>query len=250
MGTTTGIEWTDATVNFWSGCEKVSEGCKYCYMYREKDRWGKDPREVIRAKESGIKTILRSLTKPSRIFTCSFSDFFIDKADEWRAWAWKIIKEHPEHQWQILTKRPERILQCLPKDWGEGYENVWLGVSVENQNNVGRILELQTIPAKIKFISAEPLLGALDLKDKQLLTGIDWVIIGGESGNDTGLYQYRACQLEWISNLVGQCESMGVNVFVKQLGTYLGKKIEGSDRHGRNSEAWGEYIQRKEFPKV
>lgn len=114
MGSTTKIEWADATVNFWMGCKKVSAGCKNCYMFRDLGRWGKDGGLVSKVKPSTIKSILRKLDKPSRIFTCSFSDFFIEEADAWRSEAWATIKSHPQHTWLILTKRAQRINECLP----------------------------------------------------------------------------------------------------------------------------------------
>ena len=107
------ISWTGPTWNPWTGCEKVGPLCKHCYMYREKDRKGLDPSTVVR---SSNKTFNKPLSwrNPELIFTCSWSDFFIDKADEWREGAWSVIRNTPQHVYQILTKRPERINQCLP----------------------------------------------------------------------------------------------------------------------------------------
>src|SRR5689334_23079211 len=161
MGERTNIGWTDATWNPWHGCKKVSPGCKHCYMYRDKERYGQDPTKVVRS-----KTKFRDPFKWAdgrMVFTCSWSDWFIEEADAWRPEAWEIIKATPHHTYQILTKRPERIAGHLPPDWGRGYPNVWLGVSVENQDYVERILRLLAEPAAVHFISAEPLLGPLNL---------------------------------------------------------------------------------------
>lgn len=256
MSQKTNIQWTDATVNFWTGCKKVSAGCKYCYMYRDKERYGKDPSEVVLVSDKTIMGTLRKLTIPSKIFTCSWSDFFIEEADRWRDKAWKIIKDHPQHQWQILTKRPERIRQCLPDDWGDGYENVWLGVTVENQLSANdRIWQLIDAPAKVKFISVEPLLEEVDLWLDKCLTGnlledkIDWVIVGGESGNDAGKYLYRPCKVEWMELIVQQCDSANIPVFVKQMGTHLAKELNMSDRHGGKIEEFPERLKIRQFPK-
>jgi len=115
----TNIQWTDSTVNFWTGCKKVSEGCKYCYMYRIKDRQGKIGSFVKRVSDYSFYEPL-SWEEPMLIFTCSMSDFFIEEADPWRKDAWDVIRKTPQHKWQILTKRPERIKDCLPDDWGNG----------------------------------------------------------------------------------------------------------------------------------
>lgn len=147
------IQWTNATVNFWTGCKKVSPGCKFCYMYRDKERYGLDPTQVARTADKTFYAALK-WKEPKLIFTCSWSDFFIEEADDaWRADAWQVIRQTPQHTWQILTKRPERIAACLPVDWGEGYPNVWLGVSVENAANFDkRVPILNGIPAHVRFI--------------------------------------------------------------------------------------------------
>src|SRR5690349_7168633 len=123
MADKTKIQWADSTVNFWHGCHKVSEGCKFCYMFRDKQRYGQDPEIVVRAKAASFDKALH-WKDPRRIFTCSWSDFFIEDADAWRADAWEIIRHTPQPTWLILTKRPERIAECLPPDWGAGYKNV------------------------------------------------------------------------------------------------------------------------------
>lgn len=231
----TNIQWTDETVNFWMGCKKVSAGCKLCYMYRDMDRYGKNGSVVVPVQEKTNLNKLRKLAPGSKIFTCSWSDFFIEEADPWRARAWDIIRAHPQFIWQILTKRPERIKQCLPDDWGDGYPNVWLGVSVENQEAADeRIPILIDIPAVVRFLSCEPLLEFVDLFNygqNKWYKSIHWVIVGGESGNDVGKYTYRPCDLNWIKDIVFNCERYNVPVFVKQLGTHLSKELHLKDRH-------------------
>ena len=247
MGSTSKIQWTEASWNPWHGCKKVSEGCKYCYMYRDKERWKKDPKEVLRSKNN-FKTPL-SWEGMKLIFTCSWSDFFIEEADQWRDEAWEIIKKTPWHTYQILTKRPERIKECLPNDWGvNGYMNVWIGISAENQEVYDeRIPILKSIPARVRFLSLEPLIGRITLGD---LYGIDWVIVGGESGNNTGKYRFRPCQMSWIHIIVSDCILAGTPVFVKQLGTHLSQQLGLSDRHGGNIEEFPDGFKIREMPEV
>ena len=243
------IQWTDATVNFWTGCKKVSEGCKFCYMYRDKERYKQDPKTVLRTSN---KTFYAALhwTEPKRIFTCSWSDFFIEEADWWRADAWDVIRQTPHHTWQILTKRPERILDCLPPDWGNGWENVWIGVTVENDETFEPRMELlNNVNAKIRFISFEPLIGRIQMTDerRKMMSGIHWAIIGGESGNDTGKYLYRPCELEWFTHLIKSLPSH-VAVFFKQTGTHLSKRLQLKDRHGGDYDELPPSLQIRQMP--
>lgn len=246
MGENSNIQWTDATWNPWTGCRKVSPGCKFCYMYRGKERFGLDGNQVIRGK-STFKNPLK-WKEPKLIFTCSWSDFFIEDADGWRDEAWDIIRSTPHHTYQILTKRPERIVQCLPPDWGDGYDNVWLGVSAEDQFRYeDRARQLVEIPARVRFISFEPLLGLITLD--QSIFGIHWAIIGGESGNEVGRYRYRPCELDWIYSLVRECQRMDIPVFVKQMGTHLAKELEIDHRHGGDITEWPRSLRIRQFPK-
>ena len=247
------ISWTNNTVNFWTGCTKVSPGCKFCYMHRMYDSKGIDPNKVKRTSDA---TFYQALLwkEPRMIFTCSMSDFFIEEADQWRDDAWDVIRKTPQHKWQILTKRIDRVLDHLPSDWGQGWNNVWLGTSVESQAYINRIDTLSRIPAKIRFVSFEPLLGSIDLcslVESGAISGIHWGIIGGESGNSSGKYQYRPCEIEWIEDLVNQLKSYGIKVFVKQLGTHQARVLGLSDWKGENLKEWPIRLQNikiQEFP--
>lgn len=209
MSERTGIEWTDKTWNPWHGCTKVSPGCAHCYMFRDKKRYGQNPDVVARS-----KTTFRDPLKwkePARVFTCSWSDFFHEAADAWRGDAWAIIRETPHLTYQILTKRAERIAAHLPENWGEGWPNVWLGVSVENQRHAYRAAMLADLPAHLRFVSAEPLLGPVTLG--WWAHAIDWLIVGGESGPDA-----RPMNLEWVRDLRDDCAGSRIAFFLKQLG--------------------------------
>lgn len=250
------IQWCDATINFWVGCIKVSAACLFCYMYRDKARYGKKGNVIQQVSEKTINNTLRGLTEPSRIFTCSWSDFFLKEADQWREAAWDVIRQHPQHQWLILTKRPERIAQCLPPDWGTGWKNVWLGVSIENEQTKHRLLTLHKLKKAdstfITFVSYEPALGELNLlhdeKTAAEFKRLNWMIVGGESGNNVGKYRFRPARMEWFTSMIEQCREAGVKVFVKQLGTHLAKELNLIDRHGGNIDEWDEAIQIREFP--
>jgi protein gp37 len=206
MGERSAIEWTEATWNPWHGCLKISPGCAHCYMYRDKRRYGQEPTVIARSKTA--------FAAPSRwkeakmIFTCSWSDFFIAEADEWRAEAWEIIRATPQHTYQILTKRPERICDHLPSGWP--FQNVWLGVSVENPRFYRRIETLRQIPAHVRFLSLEPLLSSMPYLP---LDGISWVVVGGESGP-----KCRPMRPEWVREIQQQCRKVGAAFFFKQWG--------------------------------
>lgn len=242
MSKETKIQWTDATWNPWTGCKKVSPGCKFCYMYRDKEHYGNDPKAVLKSKTK-FKEPLK-WKEPKRVFTCSWSDFFIDEADVWRNEAWDIIRKTPHLTYQILTKRPERILDNLPSDFSE-FKNVQIGVSIETQNQIGRLEYLKKLNCTT-FASLEPLIGKVVLPEN---SGLDWVIIGGESGNNVGKYQFRPCEMEWIESLVNQCKEMDIPVFVKQLGTFLAKENKLSDRHGGDINEFPNNLQIRQFPK-
>ncbi len=221
MGKKSNISWTDATWNPWRGCRKVSTGCKHCYMFRQQKQYGRDPHTVVRS-----KTTFRDPLKwrePQKVFVCSWSDFFIEEADDgWRAEAWDVMRQAPQHTYILLTKRPERIIECLPGDWSTGWPNVWLGVSVEDQTVADeRIPVLLGVPAAVRWLSCEPLLGPINLGLLGAVPGscpyslvserIHWVVAGGESGPG-----HRPMDMAWARSLRDQCEEGGMPFFFKQ----------------------------------
>lgn len=244
MGRDTGISWTGATWNPWRGCAKVSPGCDNCYMFRDQRRYGRDPETVVRAAPSTFGAPLqweRGLLPGAtfRVFTCSWSDFFIPEADAWREEAWGIMAMTPRITYQLLTKRPGRLIAWAKGDERRGLRphgwlpNVWAGVSVESQKYLprvevlSRLREISPYPA-VLFASCEPLLGPLDLAgpDRTYLLGncgafggdtdgraLDWVIAGGESGPNC-----RKMEAEWARSLRDQCAEAKVPFFFKQVG--------------------------------
>jgi protein gp37 len=244
------IEWCQYTWNPWQGCQKITEGCKFCYMYKQKIQYGQDPKKINRSTDATFYKPIKKWHEPGLVFTCSWSDFFIEEADEWRKEAWQVIKKTPHLTYQVLTKRPERILANLPEDWGDGYPNVWLGVTVENNDTLWRLDELGKIPAHVRFVSAEPLLEELDLSDRMdlLKEKFHQIIIGGESGNETGQYRYRACQIEWMEKLVQVALLTNTAPFVKQLGSSLAKQMGMKSRKGGDYDMFPETLKYREFP--
>ena len=221
MAVKSNISWTDATWNPHFGCKKVSEGCKFCYMHRILEGQKKDGNLIFQSPSEIEKP--KQWKNPKLIFTCSMSDFFIEETDEWRDKYWEVIKETKHHTYLILTKRPERIKDCLPKDWSiENYPNVWLGVTVESNKVINRIHYLEDIECSVKWVSFEPLLSEIYLKDRELSI-INWAVIGGESGNDTGKYLYRKSELSWFLSLMYQLSIKGTPLFFKQFGTWYHK---------------------------
>lgn len=295
MGETTAIAWTQHTFNPYWGCTKISPGCDNCYAEAFDKRvfpsrgsvelmglaregkpdepgpakamhWGKgaprrtfgdahwnEPLKWNRAAEKA--------GKPALVFCASMADWCDADAPPgtlerlhalWRATPWL--------RWQMLTKRPGRIARSLPPDWGNGYPNVWLGTTVENQEYAEqRIPLLLSVPAVVRFLSMEPLLGpvSLSLRDDELgasrntlRMGISWVIVGGESG-----HRARPFNLSWARSIKDQCYEAGVPFFMKQLGAKaflddgearvsLGTK----DAKGGDMAEWPEDLRVQQFP--
>ena len=234
MADTTIIAWTDHTFNPWMGCEKVSDGCKNCYaLTLTKNRMGLDlwgsqsPRQVTKAPWSNVLKWNRDAGRDGvirRCFTASLCDVFEDHptANATRPRVWDIIRQCQNLHFQVLTKRPERIADNLPSDWGAGWNNVWLGTSVEDMRVAKRVDYLRDIPSAVRFISYEPALGSLNDLD---ITGIDWIIYGGESGSG-----YRPENKQWARDMHAKCAANSTAFFHKQSSGYkteLGIELDG-----------------------
>ncbi|MEQ1832515.1 MAG: phage Gp37/Gp68 family protein [Candidatus Eisenbacteria bacterium] len=219
------IEWTDATWNPVTGCNKVSPGCKHCYAEKFSERFRGVPGHPfeqgfdLRLWPARVELPLRWRT-PRRIFVNSMSDLFHDEVpNEFIDSVFATMQAAHWHQFQVLTKRPERMarhLAMLAKHKGplrETHPNVWVGTSVETQKYVGRAEIVASIPAAVRFLSCEPLLGPLELTDALGPTGINWVIVGGESGP-----RARPMDAEWVREIRDQCRKARVPFFFKQWG--------------------------------
>ena len=244
------IEWTDATWNPTTGCSKVSPGCAHCYAERLSLRFGQSTKpwtpanalENVKIHEGRLELPLR-WRKPKRIFVDSMSDLFPELIPDWVvARVWKTMALAPRHQFQVLTKRPERMPDIVGRrvhEYGV-LPNVWLGTSIENDRWVDRADRLRETLAAVRFVSAEPLLGPLPSLD---LTDIDWLIVGGGSGSD-----HRPIRHEWVRDLRDRAGYAGTAFFFKQWGGRTSKS-GGRQLDGRT---WDEIplLQRDLIPEA
>lgn len=240
MSANTEISWADHTFNPWWGCTRVSPGCLNCYAATfshrlGKELWGKGiprQRQSENVWQQPARWNAKAIKRGSRfrVFVASMADVFDDEVPPaWRDDLWDVIRACPALDWQLLTKRPQNILGMLPHDWGEGWQNVWMGTTVEDQARANeRIPMLRAVPAAVRFLSCEPLLGVLALD----LEGIHWVICGGESGAG-----YRPMKPLWAQWVRDQCIDQGVDFHFKQWGT-ADKKAAGRLLDGRT---WDEF---------
>ena len=206
--------------NPWHGCVKCSEGCDFCYMYYLDRVRDKDGSEIYRTKAFNYplrkdKQGNYKIKSGEMIRVCMTSDFFLEEADIWRDEAWDIIAMRPDVKFYLLTKRPERVKDCLPKDWGKGWENVIFNITCENQKRADeRIPYLLELPFKHKGIMCAPLLDKVDL-EKALESGqIEQVVAGGENYDGA-----RQCDFEWVKALSKQCRKHNVTFCFIETGT-------------------------------
>lgn len=262
------IEWTHHTFNPWIGCTKVSAACDNCYAEAwdarfKGNRWGpKADRTRTKTWGNPVKWNRKAEAEGTRyrVFCASLADVFDNHKSilpEWRIELWALIKATPHLDWLLLTKRPQNIERYLPDDWGNGYQNVWLGTTVEDQTEANRrIPHLITVPAAIHFLSCEPLLGKIDLTKVYMnevifesgpancLSGqyfspwgfaggvgnfkgpkIDWVIVGGENHKD-----HRDMEIDWLRDLRDQCAANGTAFLFKQWSGNGQKEIKAMGR--------------------
>lgn len=212
--------------NPWRGCRRYSEGCKFCYIHKGDERRGIDTNIItktsrfyapIEKKKNGeYKMKLGQL-----IYLCFQSDFFIEDGDPWRKECWEIIRERQDSHFLFLTKRIDRFYDCIPEDWGEGYDNVTVSCTIENQKNAdSRLSFFETLPIKHKNIVCQPLIEAVDIK--RYLNHIELVVAGGESDRNA-----RSLNYEWILSLREQCMERNTHFQFRQCGTHFikdGKK--------------------------
>lgn len=236
MGETTEIAWTDSTFNAWIGCMKVSAGCDNCYAETMMDKrygrvsWGqRKTDETAPSVGTRVRTSAAYWRQPitwnkhyatfqaqhghrQRVFCASLSDVFDNQVPvAWRLDLWRLIAATPELDWLLLTKRPENIEKMLPRDWPLGFPNVWLGTTAEDQEAFDRRWPiLNEITAHVRFISYEPAIGPLSMKNHRAKP--DWMICGGESGKG-----YRPMSTAWAYSLMEECDRAAVPFFFKQM---------------------------------
>lgn len=243
MSENTSIEWADHTFNPWVGCTKVSPACDHCYAEGWAKRagtpelWAGERRRTI---ESNWKQphkwnrnhddFFSKDERRQRVFCASLADIFDNQVpQEWRNDFWQLVRDTPNLDWLLLTKRPQNIAAMLPKDWGCGYPNVWLGATMENQKMAEkRSKELLAVPAIVHFVSSEPLLGDINFDftvqfehpdnegyGVEAIKGLDWIITGGESGSNA-----RPTHPDWFRSIRDQCQVAGVAFHFKQWGEW------------------------------
>jgi protein gp37 len=280
MSTDSKIEWTDATWNPVTGCTKVSPGCDHCYAETFAERWRGIPGHHF---EKGFDVTLRPerldqpyrWRKPRRVFVNSMSDLFHDAVpDLFIEEVFEVMEGCPQHTFQVLTKRHARMRsfvrarQKRKEDYALAFENnpiparrtcpaaafarkradnppanIWLGVSAEDQKWADiRIPALVDTPAAVRFVSAEPLLGPLNLTP--WLPRLSWMIAGGESGPGA-----RPMDEDWVRAITWHCRAMAVPVFVKQMGSVLGRQM-GAGSKGGDWDAWPEDLKVRQFPRT
>ncbi len=206
--------------NPWRGCHKHSEGCKYCYIHKGDAKRGKNTNDVakldsfeapIAKKKNGEYKIKSGQT----VYLCFSSDFLLPDADAWRPQCWRMMKERSDLHFIFLTKRIERFMECIPDDWGDGYDNVTVGCTVENQKRADERLSLfNELPIKHKNIICQPMITAINLES--YLKKVELVVVGGESDKDA-----RPLNYDWVLAIREQCMNANVSFEFRQCGTHF-----------------------------
>ena len=202
----------------WRGCRKYSEGCRFCYIHKGDAKRGIDTNEIVRTdnfnypiqrKKNGEYKI-----KPgSTVYVCFSSDFLIEEADTWRNECWDMIRERKDLNFLFLTKRIVRFMDCIPDDWNDGYDNVTVGCTIENQETANERLSIfDKLPIKHKNIIAQPLIGKINIEKR--LKGVELVLVGGEQDKDA-----RPLFYDWVIDVKEQCIRHNVEFQFRQTGT-------------------------------
>ena len=206
--------------NPWRGCHKYSEGCKFCYIHKGDTKRGVDTNQIVKTDKFDAP-ILKNKKNEYKIksgqivYLCFSTDFLIEEADQWREECWKMIKERSDLTFIFLTKRIERFLECIPSDWKDGYDNVVVGCTIENQDRTDfRLSIFDKLPIKHKNIICQPLIERVDLSAH--LKNIELVVVGGESD-----YRARPLNYEWVLSIREQCMKENVHFEFRQCGTYF-----------------------------
>lgn len=205
--------------NPWRGCKKCSDGCKYCYIHKGDYKRNINTNETIKTNDF-YKPIEKFKNgnykiKSGTVYICFSSDFLIEEADAWRDECWKMIKERSDLKFLFLTKRIDRFKNCIPKDWKDGYDNVIVCCTIENQKNADYKLSIfKDLPIKHKCITAQPLLEKIDIE--KYLNDIELVVVGGESD-----YNARPLSYDWVLDIRDQCIKANVDFEFRQCGTHF-----------------------------
>lgn len=206
--------------NPWRGCHKYSEGCRFCYIHKGDGRRGIDTNVILKtahfyAPTAKTKKDEYKIKPGQTVYVCFSSDFLIEEADPWRNECWKMMKERTDLHFLFLTKRIERFESCMPSDWGDGYENVTVGCTVENQGRADfRLSVFQGLPIRHKNIICQPLIEKVNIE--KYLDNVELVVAGGESDRFA-----RPLNYDWVLNLREQCVRRQVHFEFRQCGTHF-----------------------------
>lgn len=233
--------------NPWHGCHKLSAGCVNCYVYRTDGKHGIDSSVVVKTKSFGLPVQKKrdgsyKIGAGEMVYTCFSSDFFVEDADEWRGETWEMIRSRPDLRFLMITKRIDRLQAVVPDDWGEGYDNVTICCTMENQERADYRLPIyRAAPVKHKIIVCEPLLSAVDLSP-YLGAWVEQVIVGGESGREA-----RTCHYDWVLGIRRQCVEHGISFRFRQTGARLLKdgqlyRIRRQFQHSQARKAGIDYL--------
>lgn len=209
--------------NPWRGCRRHSEGCRYCYIHKGDSRRGINTENVIRtdnfyAPAAKNKSGEYKIKSGQTVYLCFSTDFLIEDADAWRDECWQMIRERSDLHFIFLTKRIERFADCIPEDWGDGYDNVTVGCTVENQACADHRLSIfNTLPVKHKNIICQPLIESVDLAP--YLENVELVVVGGESDRNA-----RPLDFDWVLGIREQCAAAHVHFEFRQCGTHFIKE--------------------------
>lgn len=207
--------------NPWHGCIKYSAGCRHCYVYRQDARYEKDSSQVRKTANFDLPRRRDrfgnyKIKAGERVWTCFTSDFFLDLADPWREEAWAMMRERSDLLFFFITKRIDRFYDCIPGDWGNGYPNVAICCTIENQEAADYRLPIyQEAPIRRKSLACEPLLAPIEMS-AYLGPWLDKVVVGGESGP-----QARPCDYQWVLDIRRQCMADQIPFYFKQTGARL-----------------------------
>ncbi len=219
------ILWTEAAANFVAGFSSGLNGHEFQYNFRNEVRYAMNPASIFKTRDNEFAQAY-DLMNPMRIVTSNWSDLFSEEADHSRADIWEVIRKRPQNNWQILTKRPDRIPQCLPRDWGNGWENVWLGISIENQKDLYLANMLAGVPAQTRFINLEPLLGKIDLsRSKTLIHKFNWCVINGKLPMVTRDNHYRKSKIACFEKILKDLRGTTMKVLMKEVESSIGYEV-------------------------
>lgn len=206
--------------NPWRGCHRYSEGCKYCYIHKGDAKRGMDTNNIVKTKNFDApiaknKNGEYKMKSGKLVYVCFSTDFLLEDADDWRDECWKMMKERSDLHFLFLTKRIERFMECIPSDWGEGYDNVTIGCTIENQDRADQRLSIfSKMPIKHKNIICQPLIEKINIE--KYLDDVELVVVGGESDRNARILDY-----DWVLDIRSQCIRKKVPFEFRQCGTHF-----------------------------